>query len=136
MFLMSLWSFNRWSKLLKEAFTCRLFLTWVILLINCTLRKCKQGVTEKGNSCVTSLTHGCSVLLCAFRCAVHLDDLIFNGNLVQLLPKCCQGTRWVSKSQVCVSPVQRTPTNGIFRLWTLCSHHHTACPVSYCGDTT
>lgn len=60
-------------------------------------------------------------------CSAVLDVLIFNGDLVQLLPKCCLRTRWACKSQVSVLPVQETSTNGIFRLRTLCSHCHTRC---------
>lgn len=54
-------------------------------------------------------------------CGAGLDDLFLNVGLGHLLPRCCLGTRWVSESQGCVSPVQRTPTNEIFRLWALCS---------------
>lgn len=54
-------------------------------------------------------------------CGAGLDALLLNVGLGHLLPRCCLGTRWVSESQGCVSPVQRTPTNEIFRLWALCS---------------
>ena len=69
-------------------------------------------------------------------CRAVLDDLIFNGNLVQLLPKSCLGTRWVSAWSVCVWPVQKTHKNEIGSGFCIPITALGACPAECCGNTT
>lgn len=66
--------------------------------------------------------------------AVFLGEFILNVDLFLMLPKCCLGSSWVSVSQVHVSPVQRTPTDEIFRIWTLnicCMSSQLLCHLPY-----